>query len=117
MDWEARRALDAGHLADPEVGDYWHDMFSPVCVVVGRREGAAVVCEHTKVTDPDHWTWDLSRLRWVTLAEFARWLTFQGESMAGRTWCHVLPRAHEWARDAARVEMFGDLPGDATPVP
>lgn len=92
--------LNARHLADPQPGDYWNEMFSPICVVVERSRSAVIICKATKQTDPDHWTWDLAKLEAMTLPAFAEWLSFKSEGFRDFTWCRVVPRAHEWVVEA-----------------
>jgi hypothetical protein len=109
MTLDEQKKLNRIHILDPEVGDYWNEMLTPICVVLGRRPDAVLICETTKPTGPDHWTWDLSRVQWLELGEFAAKLTYGGGGdLRDTTWCNVRPKAHAWARDIARREMFGD---------
>lgn len=108
MTYEERKRRDREHLFDPKVGDYWNEMFTPICVVLGRVGDSVLVCKTPKDVDGEHWTWDLARVETMTLAAFGAWLSYKGEAMRGKTWCSVEPGAHEWARDAAKAAIFGE---------
>ena len=94
LTWEEQLERDRQHLADPQVGDYWHEMLTPICVVVGRKPDAVVICENIRETDYENWTWDIEEVGTVRLAAFRRWLSHKAPALQDRTWCHVEPRAH-----------------------
>lgn len=78
------------HLESPQPGDYWHDMYSPVCVVLGVLHGAVVFIEKT-VESGDGWFWDLESRSCKTLPEFSEWLRYTTND---RTWAIVIPGGH-----------------------
>lgn len=105
---------DREHLINPQIGDYWQEMYCPVAVVVDATDFCVVVCETTRSTSEHTWTWDLSELKIYTRKEFRyRWTygrigneNFSGNSekeIDNQCWCHVLPRAHEWVHNAAKA--------------
>lgn len=57
----ARRELEKleqeAHFLKPEPGDFWHDCFSPVLIVLEASEDSVVICDKTKSVyeepDPD----------------------------------------------------------------
>lgn len=67
---DPERALSEEHASNPEPGDYWHEMLCPVCVVVSVSEGKVTICKTTKEVDPDHWTWDISKLETMKVEDF-----------------------------------------------
>jgi hypothetical protein len=95
-------------LADPQIGDYWHEMFCPQLVVIGRKGDSVVVCDATKEVDSSHWTWDVERVTTLTLAEFKKRLCYSSEAMKNKTVANVNPRAHKWVRKACQEALFGD---------
>ena len=105
MTYEEHKALSIKHAADPKPGDYWHERFSPVALVLEvtafhvtylskTRQGTSLVM-------PISWTWDASHVKVKTRAEFRDWLSY--ESIPG-TWALVVPEWKHFAefRDAAR---------------
>lgn len=110
-DAEAQRGLNTGHSFCPEIGDFWQEMFTPVCVVINVDENNVTVLEKTKAADRDHWTWDLDAQPIVyTRTDFAyRWTygrignhAYRGEDarpLANECWCDVMPRHHAWVLD------------------
>jgi hypothetical protein len=71
VNWDECCARNMKHLRDPEPGDYWHEMFSPQCVVIERIGPKLVLCRKTKDVDLDHWTWDLDEIEMVDHAEWS----------------------------------------------
>lgn len=71
------RRLETDRRAnDPQPGNYWHEMFCPICVVVHRLPGYVVVCKKTKDAGEGYQTWDLDKLEMMSLAEFKKWLSY-----------------------------------------
>jgi hypothetical protein len=101
LNWDERKAIDQKHLANPKIGDYWNEMFNPVCVVVGRNKSVLTICKTIEDVDGG-WTWDLSRLEKIELSKFAKWLSYG--TIPG-TWAHVCPKSHKWAYKA--IEKAG----------
>lgn len=84
--------LNDKHLDDPQPGDYWHEMFCGICVILKRIRNQVVLCRTKKSIDKDHWTWDLDRLEIMTLDDFKAWLSYN--SIPG-CWCDVCPKYHK----------------------
>jgi len=97
-----RDQVNIEHAANPLPGDYWHEMFAPICVVLAVAGGMVVYCDKTRSTDNDHWTWDLSQPSAKTREEFRRWLHYGSETMAHLTVGQCEPEAHKWAADLAK---------------
>jgi hypothetical protein len=97
-----REELNRKHRSNPEIGDYWNEMFVPVLVVldIGRAKTGVLICETIKDVDSQHWTWDLSKTQWVSLAEFARKISYDTPSLDDKCFADVVPRAHVWASEA-----------------
>ena len=56
---------------NPEVGDYWVEMYDPVCLVIAVSDNYVRILEHLKFPRPGKWTWDIDRSRILTRGEFA----------------------------------------------
>lgn len=93
-----RDKRDKEHAKNPQPGDYWHEMYVPVCVVLAVAAGVVIYCEKARDVGDDKWTWDLRSRSTKTLEEFDRWLAYG--SIAGY-WASVEPEAHKWASDKA----------------
>lgn len=91
-DWQERAALSAKHANSPEPGDYWHEMFTPVLVVLDVGERSVVICDKVKAVDEDGWTWDLSQVTAVPKKEFGDRLRYKSDAMKHKTWATVVPR-------------------------
>jgi hypothetical protein len=100
--------LDQEHLNRPQVGDYWHEMCAPICVVVSTFPDKVLICETTKIVDQaGRWTWNLEKLNKLTLEEFKRKLCYKSEGMKHQPMSMVVPRSHSWVRKAAIEDLFG----------
>lgn len=100
------------HAKDPQIGDYWHECFTPIAVVVDVSRFSIVLCEKTKSPDEKSWTWDLDKLEVYTKKDFVNRFRygrvgkpkFKGTddmtSIKNKFWCDVSPKAHEWVIDA-----------------
>jgi hypothetical protein len=97
---DERDRRNSEHLADPRPGDYWHEMYTPACVVLARDGDHVTLCRTTKAAGPDKWTWDLNRAVRMPLAEFVGWLCFKSEALKDKTWASIEPGWHEWAAKA-----------------
>jgi hypothetical protein len=71
---------------DPRPGDYWNEMFSPVCLVVRRTDDKVYTYEKPYPVDKGHWTWDQTYIGEYTLEEFEQKLSYK--SIPGY-WCDV----------------------------
>lgn len=82
------------HLDHPQVGDFWHEMYSPVCEVVEVREGYVAIAHYTTsrgakvVEDGGAQFIQGSKPHWKSLASFRRWLSY---SNIEGTWADVIP--------------------------
>lgn len=96
-DREKQKELNERHAVKPKPGDYWHEMFCPICVVLEIDDDCIIYCDKTKPTDEQHWTWDLEKTDIKTVDEFKEWLSYG--TIPG-FWCDVLPEQHLWAVSA-----------------
>lgn len=93
-DPEKRHKVNVEHAMRPRIGDYWHEMFVPILVVVGRLESDDVlVCKTKKDVGGNRWEWDLTKLEVWDINKF---------------WCDCSPESMVWARAEAMKVMFGD---------
>lgn len=104
-----QKQVNIEHLNNPKVGDYWHEMFVPACVVVSviENEKKVLICTAKQEIDEEHWTFDLAQLKTVTFKEFKDELTYNNDPDS-KTWCDVIPECHKWVKDEAKKIMFGD---------
>jgi hypothetical protein len=110
----SREETDQAHASDPKIGDYWHEMFTPILVVLGRPSSTEVlICRKKKALD-DGWTWDFSGIETLSLADFRAYLSYKSPEMAHKFWCTCLPEHMVWAREAAIAATFGS-PGSSCP--
>lgn len=88
------------HLNKPLVGDYWHDMYNPVCVVVkvDNETDDVTICKKIKQVDDNHWTWDLDVTETISKENLKRWLAYSSTPNIGY-WADVLPEKHKWVAD------------------
>lgn len=107
-----RDDINTRHRLDPKVGDYWHEMFSGIMVVVGRTEDAVIVCDKKRSTPDGGWFWDTTTTRKFTLEEFSAYPTYVGLSptsiMKDKCWCDVVPESQKGVRDLVMQSILGD---------
>ena len=84
------QAANIRHRQLPEVGDYWHEMLTPILVVVAALPRHVVVCREKKSVSAERWTWALDKLEIFSRPDFSKYLTYK--TMPDKTWCDVLPR-------------------------
>lgn len=85
------------HSADPQPGDYWHEMFCPIAVVVARIGKLNVlVCKKTKAADHNSWTWDLDSLDVMKIQDFETWLRYSNHD---GFWADCAPESHKWVTE------------------
>ena len=101
MDFATMERESREHLLNPKAGDYWHEMFTPICVVLEVGADVLTLCRSIEAVK-DGWTWNLTKRETKTRREFAKWLSY--ESIPDKTWCHVISEHHLWA-----VEEFKRL--------
>lgn len=94
---EEQFQLNLGHATNPGPGDYWHEMATPVCVVLGVCAGMVIICDTTQMTVPGRWTWDLAHRRAMSLSEFRSWLEY--DSLPSKFWADVQPESHLWVTE------------------
>lgn len=97
-DTEYRNMLNVLHRDHPEEGDYWNEMFMPVCTILKVMEDGVLLCRKTKTLDKKYRTWDLEKSEYMSKAAFAKWVTYQ--TIPNKTWCDVTPK-----RKYPRVEI------------
>ena len=91
--------LNEKHATDPQPGDYWHEMLCPVWVVVFVDEDVVGVIQDKVDRPPNHWTWDLDKIKSVTRDAFKKRMQYKHGCVAGRYWCRVEPRSHMWVTE------------------
>lgn len=87
------KALAATEKAfnNPKPGDYWHEMFSPVMVVLSAKP--FIICDAKKDVG-DGWYWDLTKAYEVNEAKCMNRLLYQTNAVSG-TWARCSRRGHK----------------------
>lgn len=98
--------LNTKHRLDPRIGDYWHEMFTPIMVVIAVHPDRVMICKTIKSVAKDHWTWDLTKLDTVTREEFSAIPLYEHGDMGEKTHCDVVPERQKWVREAAIEILF-----------
>lgn len=85
----ARDRLNIKHSENPEVGDFWHEIFSPIARVLQVEEKWIVIQklsgqggEMTNKNDPMPII--------MSRRDFKKWIRY--ESIPDKTWADVIPR-------------------------
>jgi len=105
-DRDEQQKVNLKHAVDPQRGDYWHEMFCPIRVVLHVTEDTVTFCEKTKQTKPDHWTWDIDKVCRVFKDEFRQGLEYQSVPMKDKFHADVVPGAHVVFADYYRDEVI-----------
>jgi hypothetical protein len=92
---EAQIALNQKHLQDPQPGDYWEDHFVGILQFVAVSHGVVILFDQKVDVDRDHWQWDASKPKGLSLEEFRTHLCYKSEGMKHKTWADVHPKKGE----------------------
>jgi hypothetical protein len=98
-----REETNIEHAANPLVGDYWHERFSPAFLVIDvSRFSVSFLSKTKRVPNDITWEqdlfWDVSHIETCTPKEFKRRVSYN--SIPG-TWCDVTPN---WSGAAEYIE-------------
>ena len=98
--YEEAQIKNKKHVDQPQVGDFWHEMFSPYHIVLAVTDTHVIICEKTKPTDNYHYTFDLSETKTVTLEEhknIVTYTTMRDKFVADVVPnCKMMPLIEEW---------------------
>jgi hypothetical protein len=108
---ETRHDRNKERIANPQPGDYWHEMFCPYFVVVAAEGDQILICDKRVDVGRDRWTWDISQCRYATKAELRERVTYS--TMPDGFCADCSPKSHAWVVDAyaelTREPTFADL--------
>lgn len=76
------------HAKNPQPGDYWHEMFTPILLVLKVTRKQVIFLEKVKAVGKDRWTWDVEKVSVLPRKEFKKKLYY---STMPKTWCDVVP--------------------------
>lgn len=93
-------AANIQHSRNPQIGDFWHEMFCPIMVVLDVTPLHVIICDKTKSIDRDHWTWDTAEIKTLTREQFALKPHYDSPKMAHKFHCDVVAKGHA---DVARA--------------
>lgn len=103
MNYEKQRieqkAINEEHISKPKPGDFWNEMYFPICVVIANIGKNVMICKTRKNVGKNKWTWDLEKLDILNLREFKEWLSYKSDKILGY-WCDCNPEAHKWVVEA-----------------
>jgi hypothetical protein len=100
---DKQQELNAAALANPQPGDYWHEMFCGCFIVLAVTPETVTFCETKIDVDPRHWTWDVSKTSRVLREEFSKRLHYG--SMPDKTWCDIGTKRHlEFVEEFNRLQ-------------
>jgi hypothetical protein len=92
MNIDDRQKLNLKHAVDPRRGDYWHEMFCPIRVVLRVTGETVTFCEKTKEVDSGHWSWDIEHVQVLPAKSFRQGLEYS--SMKDKFHADVVPGGH-----------------------
>jgi hypothetical protein len=73
MTKEERFDLCMKHYINPEVGDYWHEMFCPYFIVLAvLDDGLYIICDEKMRVDDSSWKFNLALCKQVSFEYFSR---------------------------------------------
>lgn len=99
-----RESLEKLCFEQPKIGDFWHEMYCPVLVIVDVHENNDLtICEHTKDTENNTYMFDVSRCRKITRQEFSdkiKWYKNKPEEICYRViperCVSIYEQWHQW---------------------
>lgn len=82
---EARQDVDLVCFENPKEGDFWHEMYCPVLVVIHVHEdNSLTICEHTKDAGDNKYVFDMSKVRKITREDFVKKIKWHKEEIGYR---------------------------------
>lgn len=94
-DRKLQNALNLRAASHPEVGDYWHERYAPILLVVLVRNGQVVCLHRTQDHEDNKWSWDYNRIViYPSIESFRKYLMrdrFGNQSITNETWADVIP--------------------------
>ena len=82
------------HAIGPEPGDFWHEMFSPILVVLEVTPDTVVFCRRQEQVGRDRWRWNATLTERLPRDEFSKLLRYQSQAMKHKFYADVIPRGH-----------------------
>lgn len=91
FDSEEQDRLNKRCAKKPKRGDYWHEMYLPICAIVEVVHDKVTYAHKViKHEDGVHQTFDYEDLKTVTLKEFYEWLQYDSKGMKDKFWADVI---------------------------
>jgi hypothetical protein len=85
------------HADKPRRGDYWHECFCPILIVIESTKHSVTYVDETKAVDKDHFTFDPQGVKTITRKEFAKKMRYSSENLNHKCWGMVEPkRGKKW---------------------
>ena len=64
------------HARNPQPGDYWHEKWIPVCVILEATDDEVIICRSIKSKGIDYIDWDFDKCEVHKKESFHRWLKY-----------------------------------------
>jgi hypothetical protein len=97
---DERNELNVKHLAYPQPGDYWHEMFCGYLVILKVEADKIYICDVKKDIDSEYWEFDLEKSRIISKQELERdvkYSTIDG-FVADVIPEHLMPTVRKWEK-------------------
>lgn len=89
-DYAAQVTLNQEALADPQPGDYWHEMFDMVLLVVKITGSIVWYVDEDMSTEEGRWTFNpTQKPKMVHKDVLSKRLRYDSETMGDKTWADV----------------------------
>lgn len=89
---------NVSHAEFPQVGDYWHERFSPYFVVLDVLDDHVVICDKKMDVDINHWCFDYREYKVITKQEMVKQIKYSTMDKFVADVCpeHMLEDIEEW---------------------
>lgn len=94
FDQQQQFLLDYQHATHPTLGDFWHERYSAVCVVLEVTPEIVTICKKKINLGDEAYAWDLDHTTEMDRFEFKKWLSYGTQH---GYWAHVQPEHQLWA--------------------
>lgn len=74
--YKKQQKLNEEHVKNPQIGDFWHEMFSPYFLVVGVVETGVIVLDETISISKSHYKFDETKPKFISLESLKERVTY-----------------------------------------
>ena len=76
MNYAQQQLLNKEHIENPQIGDFWHEMFSPYFVVAEITNNGVIVYDKTLPDGPNHYVFDETKQKIMNKEEMRNKVTY-----------------------------------------